>query len=95
MPNILPDLGFIQPNRARTVARRPKMKSLRVPPSFDEIPVDSYRRFPFQPTNRVRHAEFRRDAQTQVDMVGHRMPFNQLHTKLPAQIFQYPSYLLP
>jgi hypothetical protein len=69
------------------------MEPLCISASFDEIPVDSHRRLPFQPPYRVRHAEFRWDAQTHVDMVGHRVPFHQLHSKLPTEIFQYSSDL--
>ncbi len=88
MPDIPPHLGFIQADCAHTVARRPEIKPLGIPPSFDEIPVDPHRRLPFQPPYRVRHAQFWRNAQTHVDMVGHRMPFHQLHSKLSTEILE-------
>jgi hypothetical protein len=57
--------------------------------------MDPNRAFPFDKTNRVRHTVFKWYAQTQMDVVRHRMPVKQFDAFLPAQIPDDRSDLFP
>ena len=70
------------------------MKSLRVPFSFDVVSMNPHRRLSLQPPYRIGHTVFWWNTQTHMDVITHRMTFNQLYSKLTTKIFQYPSYIL-
>jgi len=55
--------------------------------------MNPHRALAFQQPQSVRHAVLRRNSQTQVDMVGHAVPFQQLHSSLAAQVPQNPATL--
>lgn len=54
--------------------------------------MDLYRRLPLHKTNCVRDAELRRDAQQQVNVVRHRVSFEQLDPVLNAQVSKNVAY---
>jgi hypothetical protein len=62
------------------------------PTLIQQFPMDSYCALPFKESYRICHAVFRRDAQTQVHMIVHRVPFQQSYPLLIAQISQYLAY---
>jgi len=53
-----------------------------------QLTMDSDRTLPLQKPDHHRNAAGRRCAQTKVDMVYHRLPLDQFHPLLPAQILQ-------
>src|SRR5512135_1510926 len=57
--------------------------------------MDPNRTLPFPEANRERHAVLGRDAQAQVDVVGHRMPCHQFDASLSAQFPQDRADLTP
>ena len=54
--------------------------------------MDSHCTLTLQKANYKRNAEFGWDAQTHVDMVRHQVPFQQLHSLLSTQLFEYFSH---
>src|SRR3954463_15454710 len=62
---------------------------------MEQLPVDPNRALALQKPDRMGHAVLGRDAQAQVDMVGHRVPFHQLDTSLTAQLPQDHADLPP
>jgi len=93
--DILNDRLLVQTDGAHTVPFRPEMQPGEIPPMPQAFSVDLDGRLPFQKADRVGHAELRRDTQTQVDVVRHRMSLHNLHTLLLTQISKDPSDLLP
>ena len=57
--------------------------------------MDANRTLPLQKPDRVRHAVLGRNAQAQVDMIGHRMTFHQLDSTLTTQLAQDRADLPP
>src|SRR5271170_7172738 len=57
--------------------------------------MDANSTLPFQEPDCVRHAVLGRNAQAQVDMVGHRMTFHQLDSTLTTQFAQDRANLSP
>ncbi len=57
--------------------------------------IDQYRTFAFQETYYKSYAVLGWIAQTHVDVVWHQVPFQQIHTMLPAQIAGYSSNSFP
>jgi len=53
-----------------------------------ELTMDADRQLALQKTYRVRHTSLRRNAQAQMDVVGHRVPLDDLHSLLLAQLAQ-------
>jgi len=51
-----------------------------------QLAMDLYRRFPFEIPDEHRNAVFRRPAQNQMDMIRHRVPFDQLDLFLSTQL---------
>ena len=47
------------------------------------------RRLALEKTHRVRDAELRQNAKTQMDVIGHRMSLNQFHSMLATQLPQH------
>jgi len=56
----------------------------RHPTLVKQLPMDSNSTLPLQKPDCVRHAVLRRNAQAQVDMIGHRVTFHQLDPSLIA-----------
>ena len=77
---------LIEPHRADAVAPRPEVEASKVLLSAEVLAVDSDGRFPLQKAHCVGNAELGRDAQAQVDVVGHGMAFHQLNPFLVAQL---------
>ena len=86
---------LVQSHRAHAVPLRPEMQPGEIAGLSQAFPVNPNRRFPFQETHRVRHTEFRQNAQTRVDVIRHRVSFNPLHTRPNAQLAQNPTHLPP
>ena len=59
-----------------------------------ELPVNLHRTLTFQEADRVRNAVLRGNAQAEMHVVRHRLPFEQLDAPLVAQRPQNPSDLL-
>src|ERR1044071_5978580 len=57
--------------------------------------VNADRRFPFQPADRIGHTVLRRDAHTEVHMIRHRMPFDQLDVHLGTEFPQNLTDVFP
>src|SRR5208337_1423306 len=76
------------------VPRRPEVQP-RHPTLVKKFPMDPNRTLPFQEADCERHAVLGRNAQAQVDVVGHRMPFHQLDASLSAQVPQDRADLTP
>src|SRR3954453_23552738 len=57
--------------------------------------MDPHGALSLQEADRMRHAILGRDAQAQVDVVGHRMPLHQLDPSLTAQLPQDHADLTP
>ena len=57
--------------------------------------MDANSTLPFQEPDCVRHAVCGRNAQAQVDMIGHRMTFHQLDSTLTTQLAQDRPNLSP
>src|SRR5512133_3246834 len=62
---------------------------------MQQLPMDTDGALALQEADRVRHAVLGRDAQAQVDVVGHRMPLYQLDPSLTAQLPQDHPDLTP
>ena len=62
------------------------MEAREVPLFTHVLAMDLDRRFPLQKPDRVRHAVFRRNTQTPVNVVCQRMPLDQFNFMLLAQI---------
>src|SRR5579863_8423552 len=62
---------------------------------MEQLSVDPNSALTLQKPDRVRHAVLRRNAQAQVDMVGPRVPFQQLDSSLTAQIPKDRPDLMP
>ncbi len=88
---LLPDVpthgGFVTAHRAHPVPGCPKVQPSH-PSLMQQLTMDTHRTLAFQKTYRVRHTVLGRDAQAQVNMVAHRMPFQQLNPLLLTQIPQ-------
>jgi hypothetical protein len=99
---LVDDLGRLAP--VYTVARwlchvQPCSPSIRSPknatghPMFmQQFPMDPNRTLSFQKSYRVRNTVLGRDAQAQMNVIAHRMPFQQLDPFLLAQIPQNFTY---
>src|SRR5512135_2076374 len=87
LADILPHPGLIQAYRAHAVTRRPEVQA-RHPALMKQLPMDPNGALTLQESHRVSHAGLGRDAQAQVDVVGHRMPFHQFDASLSAQLPQ-------
>src|SRR5499433_1978673 len=94
LPDVLPDLGLIQPHRTHTVANGPKVQA-RHPAFLQQFAMNPHGTFPFQTPQRVGDAVLGRDTQTQMDMIGHAVSFHQLYAALAAQVSQDPTNLPP
>src|SRR5262249_49335675 len=92
--DVLPDARFIETHRADAIARRPEMQPAH-PTLVEQLPVDPNRTLALQETDRKGHAVLGRDAQAQVDVVGHRMPFQQTDPPLTTKLPQDASDLTP
>ena len=62
---------------------------------LQQLSMYSYCALPFQKSNRICHAIFRRYAQAQVYMVIHRVPFQQPNALLFAKLSQDLAYCCP
>lgn len=82
------DLFFIETHRAHAVSTGPEMHPREISFVPQQFPMDSDRALPFQKSDHHRNAVSRRNAQTQVDVVNNRLPLDQLHSLLSAQIPQ-------
>jgi hypothetical protein len=89
IPDILADHLLIEPNGADTVAPCPEMETGEISLTTQQFSVDANRRLALEKANRIGHTELRRNAQTQMDMIRHRMAFHQLDTMLLTQLAQY------
>ncbi len=94
-PNILTNDGFIVSDCAYTIAF-----GLKVQPRhsfvFHQLMMDFDGTFPLQKSYRVLNTVFGRNAQTQVYLIRHRMPFEQfrsfLHTQFPKNPSDFPAH---
>ena len=65
------------------------------PTLVQQFPIYPRRTPAYQKTNRVRNTVLRRDARAQVNVVVHRMPFQQLYPFLLMQLPQVSAYCCP
>ncbi len=86
--------GLVQAHRADAVSRRPEVQPGQ-PTLLQQLPMNTDGALALQEADRVRHAVLGRDAQAQVDVVGHRMPLHQLDPSLTAQLSQDHPDLTP
>ena len=86
--DVLPDDRLIEADGTHTVSPGPAMQPREVagPPKIFAMHADGG--FPFQPPYRIRHPLLGGNAQTQMHMVGHGMPFDQLDAHLMAEFPQ-------
>src|SRR5512135_1356708 len=70
-----------------TIPRRPEVQAAH-PTLVEQLPVDPHRTLALQEADRGGHAVLGPDAQAQVDVVEHRMPFHQVDPSLTAQLPQ-------
>ncbi len=84
---------FIKTYRTHTVTSCPKVIPGKIFFSSKVMFMDKNSRFSFQTSYHLCHSISWGDTQTHMDMIGHRMPFNQFYAKLIAQFSKYTSYL--
>ena len=78
------DLLFVEAHGAHAVTGGPEVQAGH--PRFPhQFPVDPHRTLTLEKTDRRCHAKFRRDPKAQVDVIGHRVPFDQFDPFLTAQ----------
>jgi hypothetical protein len=94
LPNIFPHSYFIPSYCAYPISGRPKMQTHHSS-LLQQLSMYSYCALPFQKSNRICHAIFRRYAQAQVYMVIHRVPFQQPNALLFAKLSQDLAYCCP
>src|SRR5512135_3110744 len=94
LADVPPHPGLVQAHRADAIPRRPEMQP-RQPTLGEQLPVDPHDTLALQEADRMGHAGLGRDAQAQVDVVGHRMPFHQVDPSLTAQLPQDHADLPP
>src|SRR5262245_37239863 len=94
LADVPPDASLIETHCADAIARRPEVQPAH-PTLVEPLPVDPHRTLALQETDRIGHAGLGRDAQAQVDVVGHRRPFQQTDPSLPTQLPQDASDLPP
>src|SRR5262245_37106868 len=94
LADVPPDASLIQTHRADAVARHPEVQPAH-PTLVEQLPVDSHSTLALQESVRKGHAVLGRDAQAQVDVVGHRVPFHQVDPALPTQLPQDATDLTP
>src|SRR4030095_16486541 len=86
--DVLPDDGLLEADGTHTVSPGPEMQPREVagPPKIFTMNADGG--FPFQAPHSIRHTILGGNAQTQMHMVGHGMPFDQLDAHLMAEFPQ-------
>jgi len=87
LSNILPHRSFITTDGAYPIARGLKVQP-RHSPLQEQFPVDTDSTLPLQESKDVRNRVLRGNLQAQVNVVGHRVPFQHLHLLLNTQIPQ-------
>jgi hypothetical protein len=88
LANILAHSGFVVPDRTDTIASGPKMEASH-PFLVQHVTVDLDRAFPFQESHCIRNTVPGRNTQTQMNMVRHRMAFEEFHSQLVTQLPKY------
>jgi len=88
IPDVLPDDRLIEADGTHTVSPGPEMQPREVagPPKICAMHADGG--FPLQAPHSIRHTLLGGNAQTQMHLVGHGMPFDQLEAHLIAQFPQ-------
>jgi hypothetical protein len=94
LPNVRSDPILIQADRTHAVPLRPEVFPPH-PSVLLVLPMDADGTLALQVPNGVRHAVPRRDRQTQVYVIRHRVPLDQLDPLLVAQVSQDPANLPP
>ena len=87
LADVLPHPGLIQTHRADPIPRCPEVQS-RHPTFVKSLPMNPHGALALEKPDRVRHAVLGWDAQAQMDMIGHRMAFQELDAALATQLPQ-------
>src|SRR5512133_2366558 len=94
LADVLTYSELVQAHRAHAITGRPEVQP-RHPTLLEHLPVGPHGTLALQEADRMGHAVLGRDAQAQVDVVGHRMPLHQLDPSLTAQLPQDHADLAP
>jgi hypothetical protein len=83
--DVLPDDGLLEADGTHTVSPRPELQPSEVAGPPQVFAMNADRGCPFQPPDSICHTLRGWNAPTQMHMVGHRMPLDQVDTHLIAE----------